>query len=513
MAEVFGGQPSVTGKKSLAGVYGVDDHPHARSVLNRTSYNYSGHDPFHEGESRVTVQLEGLPLRPEISGLPEGPEISEETLLSRLSPEQRDELRKKRTLTLASKKANPFSDSGDRLGKELLLLRPPHESILALMQEIPERYRALLEDYGLSRSYYTFLLESYFYQIIDLLRDYTQLQMLFRSIRLQLEKAERQEQAMPETKDLLALHFGGSLHFGNLWNLASYRLDEDSPLKLSASNDPRYRLFGGPARGSSFFARRFNEILDHLRIVDDEAELDTPYFVNLFGEFLREEEPDPLARGIWESLSLGRVLKRPPEKVVSPQDLAIPEMRVLMFFYGLSDALDRDDLRALHARILSAPGNLLFALREAHRQLAHSTYTSKPGIENTLKELAILLHLTEGTAALNRQDFLAAESNVRQAIELDPADPDLWYSLGCVFLLEGNKADAITAFRKTMELQPEYKLWNPHPLLQQALELLASPAPSASGLEELLNNTRGAASSPEEKIGDEQSVSWLDRLS
>jgi tetratricopeptide (TPR) repeat protein len=55
---------------------------------------------------------------------------------------------------------------------------------------------------------------------------------------------------------------------------------------------------------------------------------------------------------------------------------------------------------------------------------------------------------------LQENDLEAAEPLLKEALRADPALPETYYGLGVLYRLKGQKADAIAAFEKFLEIGP-----------------------------------------------------------
>src|SRR5207249_44595 len=62
--------------------------------------------------------------------------------------------------------------------------------------------------------------------------------------------------------------------------------------------------------------------------------------------------------------------------------------------------------------------------------------------------------LAAGDAAIRRGKLQEAETFARQAVEVDPALPDAFTTLGVVLSTAGRKADAIDAWKRAVEIDP-----------------------------------------------------------
>ena len=65
-------------------------------------------------------------------------------------------------------------------------------------------------------------------------------------------------------------------------------------------------------------------------------------------------------------------------------------------------------------------------------------------------------HLERGWALLGRRDHRRAELSARQVLELDPENPEAWTLLGLAALGEGEAEEALEAFDRAAELDPDY---------------------------------------------------------
>ena len=58
-------------------------------------------------------------------------------------------------------------------------------------------------------------------------------------------------------------------------------------------------------------------------------------------------------------------------------------------------------------------------------------------------------------AAMDKKDYAAAESALKQAVELDPENYRAWYDFGVVYNATNRTADAISAYRKSIAVFPK----------------------------------------------------------
>ena len=63
--------------------------------------------------------------------------------------------------------------------------------------------------------------------------------------------------------------------------------------------------------------------------------------------------------------------------------------------------------------------------------------------------------LRDAEAAIDKQDYAAAEPKLLQATTADPKDYRAWFDLGFVYSSTGRKPQAIEAYRKSVELKPD----------------------------------------------------------
>jgi tetratricopeptide (TPR) repeat protein len=59
-------------------------------------------------------------------------------------------------------------------------------------------------------------------------------------------------------------------------------------------------------------------------------------------------------------------------------------------------------------------------------------------------------------AAMDKKDYAAAESALKQAVELDPENFRAWYDFGLVYNATDRRADAISAYRKSVAAFPKF---------------------------------------------------------
>lgn len=226
---------------------GVDSFAPARNAMRRTTYAYTRMD-FDGGRPRKKIKLDG-PVDLAEAGLGTG-QVSEGILLSRLSPEQREELGRSRILFLHPGTPDPFSEGPAQLREEVILYRPPHESIQALVRQLQERYSEDLTHRGIpASSVNDFLIDHFLFPIFILPRDHMQMTMMFRRWQVRLK-----EEAPAQVKnEVLVLHLGGAMHFQSLISLASRDLPRDAPVRLESLDDPRVPVLAGSFKGIPFF--------------------------------------------------------------------------------------------------------------------------------------------------------------------------------------------------------------------------------------------------------------------
>ncbi len=226
-------------------VAGVDAFAPGRNAMRRVTYAYTQLD-FDGGKPRKRVLLDGG--------------SSEEALLSRLTSEQREELKRNRIAFLHAGDPSPFAEAGGPLAQGVILYRPPHESVRELMSRLRESYQGKIMEAGLPQaSLDNFLVEHFFFPIFILLRDHMQLVTMFRRWQSRLK-----ERAAPVGEKLLGLHLGGAMHFHDLQALASRDLPSDARLRLESQDDTRVPVLAGMFKGIPFFPARFEQIMDHL---------------------------------------------------------------------------------------------------------------------------------------------------------------------------------------------------------------------------------------------------------
>jgi Tfp pilus assembly protein PilF len=86
--------------------------------------------------------------------------------------------------------------------------------------------------------------------------------------------------------------------------------------------------------------------------------------------------------------------------------------------------------------------------------LAAQTAPRKPAHPPAAAVASAVL-LREAEAAIDRQDFAAAEPKLLQATLQDPKDYRAWFDLGFVYSSTGRKPQAVDAYRRSVELKPD----------------------------------------------------------
>lgn len=353
-------------------VIGVDVFAPARNAMRRVTYAYTSLD-FDGGKPRKRVPLDGRPVDLGQAGLGIGV-VSEEALLLRLKSEQREDLERNRIVFLHAGDPGPFTEAGEPLAQGVILYRPPHESVRELMGKLQENYEGKLIEAGLSRAYLNnFLMEHFFFPIFILLRDHMQLVTMFRRWQVRLKG-----EAAPAGEKILALHLGGAMHFHNLQALASRDLPPDAPLKLDSQDDSRVPVLAGTFKGIPFFAQRFEEIMDHLRVSKDgEVELDVPFFVDLFGEYLNAQPKLIRVEAIYHSI-FPQAIDTP--EAVQPGEVSFEDYRSLTSLHGVLSQLSVADLQGLWEQSQSRSGEPFSALEKLSVLLGEAEYQTLPGI-------------------------------------------------------------------------------------------------------------------------------------
>lgn len=402
---------------------GVDAFAPARNAMRRVTYAYTDMD-FDGGKPRKKVQLDG-PVDLAKIGLGSG-QVSEEDLLLRLTSEQRDELERNRILFLSPGSPNPFSAEPGSLREQMILYRPPHESVRALVGQLRDKYAEELSRRGIpTSSVNDFLVEHFLFQVFILLRDHMQLTTIFRRWQTRLK-----QEAMPTEKEILALHLGGAMHFQSLLFLASRDLPGDAPLRLEGQDDTRVPVLAGSFKGIPFFVERFEPLMDHLRVTNEgEVELDAQYFTDLFGEYLAAESRTFLVEGIYHSLF--------PEAPDTPEavtgQVSFETYRDLTSLHGLLSQLTEGDLEHLSALARARPpgeeaGELIW--EELHRTLGKEEYRSLSGIaqaEGIVSRQNAAAWYNLGVARERQGDLPAAVEAYERAIKLNPEHANAWF--------------------------------------------------------------------------------------
>lgn len=107
----------------------------------------------------------------------------------------------------------------------------------------------------------------------------------------------------------------------------------------------------------------------------------------------------------------------------------------------------------------------------------------------------------DAEAAIDKYDYAAAEPKLQQATTDDPKDYRAWFDLGFVYSSTGRKTEAITAYRKAVELKPDAF----EPNLNLGVLLAATGAPDAESYLRAATKLKPSVSKPE----DGQARAWM----
>lgn len=401
--DIIEGAHALRGTNGLTSVYGVDGFDPARDALRRLVYFYTDFDLSFGGRPRRKILLHGGEYTRYNTGfslrrLTSDPAQPEAVVLSRLTEEQRQILNRKRVLYLDRDSMNPFSSTGRRLEKDVVLYRPPHSSFQEVVNQIRYRYGTSLRQFGIAeRDFNEAVVLKYLLHVPVLLRDQTQLHTIYRRLQMQLRSSKGQS-----TQRLLVLHVGGATHSKNLDTLARYSPSNSSPIIIDHQNDPRFPLFKGDIKGTEFFATRYEEILDHVYIQPaGEIELDVPYFVDLFGEYLVTERRTFVEWGINQATT---VTSDSSNVDVSRLKITFQQIGLGFLKSGaiaeLSDA-DLEDLSHQIRQLSPDSHHQENALRLFRKILFRPRYYNVPGI----KQVIILLKGLEQVCSVDLKDI------------------------------------------------------------------------------------------------------------
>ena len=412
-------------------IAGVDAFAPARNAMRRLTYAYTDLD-FDGGKPREKVRLDE----------------EEPILLSRLGPEQREEFKRNRILFLHPGDPNPLVETEQLLKGEAILYRPPPESVQALMEQLRGRYQDRLAAQKIPPARVNgFLVEQFFYPIFILLRDHMQLVTMFRRWQGQLKKG-----AVPAEGEILALHLGGAMHFEDLSILAARDLPEKASLKLDSRDDPRVPLLGGLDKGVPFFPARFEEIMDHLRVTEDgEVELDVPYFVRLFDEYLSAESRMIRTGAVFHAL-FPDAADTPEAVQAAPVPFSIH--RSMFSLRGFLSRLTEEDLQRLWDQTGAESGDRGPILEAFVGVMAKEEYKLLAG-KDELNDLHADIWYNLGADRDDQGDLSGAAAAFERSTELNPEDLHVWSSLGLARYAQRDLSGAATAFERSTELNPE----------------------------------------------------------
>ncbi len=355
---------SLKKRGKLKAVIGVNNFQPSRSALNRALYHYTGTDLGEGFRQKFLITDEAVTHGAVSEAHKNIALVSEQDILPRLNASQQEDLKRKKILFLHEGEPNPLGKSP--LLKEIILYKKPSDSVRALIKELKNKYGATLLNKGMSEEDLTvFLIWQYLRPILELRRDATQLQLIFRSLRQSLEIGD-----IPVPRPLLVLHFGGALHYQAMNELVLKDLAQDSPLHLENQNDPRYPLLGGPIKGFTFFVKRFEEVVDHIRIKNEDVDVDVPYFVALFEEFLKTENRSLTILNVTQNFFRAGV----SSGAVGIFDLGLSKNRLMTFLYSVLDLLDEKDLHQLVRELYFMGGDVSFLYLKLRVLLTDASY-------------------------------------------------------------------------------------------------------------------------------------------
>ncbi len=109
--------------------------------------------------------------------------------------------------------------------------------------------------------------------------------------------------------------------------------------------------------------------------------------------------------------------------------------------------------------------------------------------------------LRDAEAAIDKQDYAAAEPKLQQVTAEDPKDYRAWFDLGFVYSATGRKSQAIEAYHKSVELKPDAF----EPNVNLGVLLAASGDPDAQKYLRAATQLKPAMSKPEEG----QARAWI----
>lgn len=108
------------------------------------------------------------------------------------------------------------------------------------------------------------------------------------------------------------------------------------------------------------------------------------------------------------------------------------------------------------AQVLEGFAAVARALRQALERLAAELGIALETEEDEARLRRAYRHFQAGVEAAQRGDFAAAAAAFRQAVEAGANSPRTWSNLGAALLMAGDLDNAEAAFRKALELKPEY---------------------------------------------------------
>ena len=156
-------------------------------------------------------------------------------------------------------------------------------------------------------------------------------------------------------------------------------------------------------KGSSFFAKRFEEVVDHIRIYEDgEIEFDAPYFARLFGDFITSERRTLMELGFWWSLVPDGSRKR--STFSSPAHFS--SLWEGFGFSGALHALTDADLLSLigQSRFVEEPHR---RARFLWRKISKPPYISTPGMKAVSLHLKRRVRGLQAREAFDKGDYVA----------------------------------------------------------------------------------------------------------
>jgi hypothetical protein len=380
-----GRQTAVDGRET---VFGVDAYGLGRNAMRRLMF--ADAPPTNDGRRYARVSRDSIPAG--------------------LTADQSRDLANDGVIFIPAGAPDPLGARGARLDRELVMFIEPNASQRNLLRTLVRAHRDELRQLGIpEREIPGVVLYSFVLPVLVLLRDRVQLFTMFR--RLQQDLKEH-----PGEGATLALHIGGAAHFQSLKTLASMDQDANSRIRFEDDDDPRLPLINGATMHDSFFARRFEAILDQLKIEDGEITLNGPYFERLFEEFLAEERRTLAVAGILRSVHVGTgSLLMEGERMTDNEMLFADNVR------GWLSALDDADLADVQLGVSQNPHATALVM-DLNRRLRQPKYDNVRGIAQARRKLDTQVFRGTGRLGAEREDTReppapAAPEPVRLTIE------------------------------------------------------------------------------------------------